>query len=261
MNIAEKVYNFNMDGSVRAEFVIMGSGVMPLDYFAKMLGTRITDVIEWKKSDLRGFLLNASYVNDEGQKCDESGTAVEDGNFTLLPGNKVDEWNHQLWVSHNGCSVITDEEWEEQDDPSYRRLKCMEVQIASSSNPFRDIGTIYITEEAVPILADMLIMDVLTGDQVVRRYQHECRTNEVFAQRYGFALEVALMVLPEIMREEAHRRQLTQEILRHCGLDTGAFRAMIFEPHAVDDKGKNVSEPDSNDSVEPVEEEDTSTHD
>lgn len=263
MGVTGKVYNFNSDGSVRAEFVIIGHGVVPLDYFAKIAGMHIAEAIDWNKSDLRGILLNAAYVNDDGQKCDKNGTPVEDEDFTLLPGNKVDEWNHQLWVNHTGTSALTDEEWgklPDEDKVSYRRLNCMEIQPESNPILFSDDDPIYITEEAVVVLADMLAMDVMTGDRVVRRYQHECRFNEGFAQKYGYALDLALGALREVMEEEAHHREVIQRIMHCCGIDPSTpRRAMIFEPRTVNDDGEEISEPD--DTAGPEEDVDTSTHD
>lgn len=264
MSITEMVYNFNVDGSVRAEFVITGYGVMPLGYYAKALGTSIIEAIEWKKADLRGMLLNAKNVNDAGQKCDKCGTPVEDENFALLPDSKADEWNHQLWVKHNGTSALTDKEWQRlspEDKPSYRRLNCMEVRLAAELKTFPNAGPLYITEEAVPTLAEMLISDVLTGDPIVRRYQHECKFNEGFAEKFSFALNMALDELhgdSEEVIEGDLQKLIAHAIMSYCGRPT-IHHDMIFGAGHVDDDGNEVS--DDNEATMPVDAgEDASSH-
>lgn len=271
MGIAEKkIYNFNSDGSVRAEFVIIGQGVVPVGYFAKMLGVHIAEAFDWNKSDLCGMLLDAAYVNDDGYKCDAYCKPVEDDSFALLPGNKAEKWNHQLWVTHDGSSAVTDEEWgrlSAEGRASYRRLNCMAIQPSSELSISLHDNALYVTEEAVSTLAEMLVTDMtdtMIGDPIMKRYQYECKFNEAFAEKYGFVLDMALEMSHEAEKEERFRRQIAGILIGGNGSCREKICSMILGCRHVDDSGQEVpmSEDDSKHGDKtPADGEDTSTYD
>lgn len=192
MKFADKTYSYNTDGSVRAEFITRADGIIPLNHFAEMLGVNVADLLDWQKSDLRGMVLDAKYVNDDGIKCDADGNPVETTSFLIANGKESEKWDQYFWVRNDGHSVLDDAEWTKlssKDQASYRKLRCMKAKF--STLHFTD-EPIYICEEAVSVLADLLRRDVWTGDPIVKRYQYECQYDEDFAARYGFAISVGL---------------------------------------------------------------------
>lgn len=202
MNFAEKYFSYNSNGCIRAEFITKEDGVLPLRYFAKLLNANLMMAFEWDKRYFRGMLLNAAHINDEGIKCDEDGNPLEDENFNVLPGRVIERWPEGFWVSTDGAHVLTDEERGDlspEDLADYRYLRCMRLEPVSDDY---DGGTIYITEEAVSVLAEVLMNDVVGGDPVARRYQHECRHDKRFESKFGYTLKEGLKRLQEKLEAE-----------------------------------------------------------
>lgn len=203
MNFAEQ-YSYNKDGSVRGEFVTKGQGVIPLSYSAKMFGVDLMKKVRCKKSDFRGLIFGVKYINDDGLACDPNGNPLEDPTtYALTSEVKPAEWDLHLFLSRDGNSALDDEEWAKlspEDQKSYRKVDCMEVELAAGV-PINE--PVYLCKEAAIILIEMFRQDVLIGDPINKRYQHECKHNEVFATQFGHMLNRALI---ELEREEYERK-------------------------------------------------------
>ncbi len=195
MKFAEQ-YSYNEDGSVRGEFVTKEHGVIPLSFSTKMLGIDIMEKLKCRKSDFRGLLFGAKYVNDDGLACDSEGNPLEDKKtYAPLPGKKVEKWDQHIFISRDGESALDDEEWNAlspEGQSSYRKVDCMEVEL-STSVPIN--GPVYLCKEAVVIMAELLWCDATIGDPINERYQYEYRYNTAFAAQYGFVLNMALKEL------------------------------------------------------------------
>lgn len=202
MNFAESTYSYNADGSVRAEFVTKKDGVLPLTYFARLFGASLVNVFRWDKYDFRGFLLNAAFVEYDGIKCDIEHNPLEDEKFQPLPGKSIEPWGQRLWINRAGDRVLSDEEKSAlpaNDQGEFRCLRCMELRPESKDY---NGDTIYVTEEATSVLAEVLILDVAIGDPVNERYQYECQHDENFANKFGYALKEGQERLEEALEEK-----------------------------------------------------------
>lgn len=241
-------YNYNGDGEVRAEIAfrrtdgVKESGIIPLGAFAKMLGVSLVDSLSWKKTDLYGLLLNAKYVNDEGQKCDDECTPLEDENFEILPGRNCLQWEENLWVRRDGESALIWEEYSKLspgDKSAYRCVCCMKVDVQSPFGAFYGAAQFYVCEEAAELLPEMLAKDILSGDTIIERYVHECKRDLSFATQYGYALNRALADL-ESQREDEHiKRAIVHNIIDSCCNKSAMRRALDLSPRTVDDDGND----------------------
>jgi len=216
MEQAERIYSYNTDGSIRAEIVSKTGTegtIMPMGYFARVFGIDVADAIVVDKRDFRGLILNAKYVNNDGIACDESGNPLQDENFKPLPGYLIPEWDQYLWINRDGSSIISDEDYKQLSataQSNYHVMKCVEVKL---TNQFCLEGKLYLCEDNMSVLAELLRRDVWTGDPIIRRYRYECRHNEGFAARYEFALNLGLKELAQ----DCECVRLGGGIIRHIG--------------------------------------------
>lgn len=243
-------YNYNKDGEVRAEIAFRQtdgakeSGIIPLGAFASILGVPLVESLRWKKSDFRGMILDARFVNDDSIKCDDKGNPLEDEDFEILPGKTYMQWEENLWVRRDGESALT---WQEYTKLSagevdlYRRVNCIKVDVKSIFGLFHGAVQYYVCEEAVELLPEMLAKDVLTGDAITRRYLYECKRNLDFAKLYGYALNRALAELSKKAGYELKewQRVLADVLAKHAGYN-GELRSVTILPEIVDDHGNTV---------------------
>lgn len=237
MNFAKESYSYNADGSVRAEFITKENGVLPLMHFARLFGANIVNVFEWNKHSFRGFLLDAAFVNDDGIKCDAEHNPLEDEKFQPLPGKLREVWGQRCWVNRDGDRVLNDEEKsalsaEEQSD--FRCLRCMEIKPESKDY---NGDTIYVTEEATSVLAEVLRIDVSLDDPINKRYQYECQHDGAFADKFGYAMKEG---------QERLRKNRMMSHMAMCALDE-LFRVMLGDDENEPDK----KEPDQPEKEEP----------
>lgn len=243
-------YNRNEDGSVRAEVAfrrvdgVMESGIIPLSVFANILGMPSVASLSWKKADFRGMILNASYVNDDGIKCDDEGNPLENEAFEILPGKTYLQWKENLWVRRDGESALTWQEYDQlpsEETSNYRRVDCMKIDARSIFGVFHGAAQYYVCKEAVELLPGMLARDVLTGDAIAKRYLHECKHSLDFARQYGYALNRALAELnmKAIGDSKEWQQALADILAKHVGYE-GALHSMVILPEIVDDDGRTV---------------------
>lgn len=251
MNFAEQ-YSYNMDGSVRGEFVTKGQGVIPLSYGAKMFGVDLMKKIRCKKSDFRGLIFGVKYVNDDGLACDSDGNPLEDPTtYTLTSEIRPEAWDLHLFLNHDGSSALDDDEWAKlspEDQQSYRKVDCIEVELAAGV-PINE--PVYLCKEAAIILIEMFRQDVLIGDPINKRYQHECQHNEVFATQFGYMLNRALI--------ELEREKYEMELAHHFASEIIGALCEIFNDDDDDEdeeKSGNDEEDESTNGDNNVGEED-----
>ena len=217
MKFAEQ-YSYNKDGSVRGEFASKEHGVIPLSFSAKMFGVNLMKKIRCKKADFRGMLFDLKHINDDGLACDSEGNPLEEERtYEPIPDVKPERWDHYIFISRDGESVLEEEEWaalKPEEQANYRKVGCIEVELASDM-PIN--GPIYLCREATTVIAELLRLDVLIGDPINERYQHECRHNEEFAAQFSYVLDMAL--------EELKQRQADQELLHAISME---LADMIF---------------------------------
>lgn len=243
-------YNRNEDGSVRAEVAfrrtdgVKESGIIPLSVLAKILGVPLVESLRWKNADFRGMILDAAHVNSDGIKCDDIGWQLEDENFEALSTSRSSSWKEHLWVSRDGESALTWQEYDQlpsEEASNYRRVDCMQVDVLSIFGVFHRPVQYYVCKEAVELLPEMLAKDVLTGDAITKRYLHECKHSLEFARQYGYALNRALVELNmKASGDSKEWQQALADILaKHAGYE-GVLRPMVILPGIVDDHGHMV---------------------
>lgn len=195
-------HNWNENGTIRAEIVI-GHRLTPIERLTDLMEWDFLKFFTWEKNKLRGLIFDTQYINDDGQKCDDQGNPVEDKNFRPVPEKHPYAWRQHIYVSksdqtlalstaeYNNLIRCCPNEHLNMVQSDFRAVKCMELR-PKENGPYADLNQpVYIGEESIFTLQQMVFEDIQCGD-INARYRYECQYNDEFAKKYGTTVKAGL---------------------------------------------------------------------